>query len=415
VRARTLRVAVPLATMLLAGCAAEAGRGAAPAPPSPAASPYVDARTLRVGQILHVATGRLLTEAEALDYLSRFPVVYVGESHDSVDDHAVELTILEALEARLPGRVAVGLEMLERPFQAEADAFIRGELSERDFHRTWQKSWGSFVYYRDILRFAREKRIPIVALNASAATRRAVRDHPLSALPPEIARDVPEMDMQDPYHRAYIEAIFARHGEGAGKPLDADAFYRVQVLWDETMAQTAAAYLTSAAGRGRHLVVLAGGNHVRFGFGIPRRLFRRLPVPFVIVEPYVNPTLVAVPEARQMHVNAAPPPLRAADIYWSVRYRDLRDEEVKLGVLVEDSAGHGARVSSVLPDGPGRAAGLVPRDLITAADGAPVTDVSDLIYAVSLHRRGEAGTLEVLRAGARVTLTVTYDIVTHGR
>jgi uncharacterized iron-regulated protein len=383
-----------LALLFLAGCAASQPR-------PKVESPYVDPRTLRVGQILHLATGRLLDEPEALDYLCRFPVVYVGEAHDSADDHAVQLTVLKAMAACSPDQVALGLEMLQRPFQADADAFVRGEMSERDFQRVWQKSWGDISYHRALLRFAREKRIPLLALNASAATQKAVREHPFSALPPDAARDVPEIDAQDPYYRAYMEAMFRGHGKGVG----ADAFYRVQLLWDETMAETAATYLKSPAGRGRRLLVLAGANHVRYGFGVPRRLFRRVPLPFVIVEPYAHGADVEVPKAL---------PLRPADIYWSVRYRHLETGQVRLGILIEDVAGTGVRVTGVLPGGPGHAAGLLAGDLIVSVDGTTVNEASDVVYEVSRHKRGEKGTIEVLRGGARVPLAVTYDVLTHG-
>ena len=393
-----------LALLFLAGCATKRQS-------LDVESPYVDPRTLRVGEILHLATGRLLAKSEALDYLCRFPVVYVGEAHDNVEAHAVQLTVLKAMEACFPGQVALGLEMLQRPFQADADAFVRGEMSERDFERVWQKSWGDISYYRELLHFAREKRIPLLALNASAATRKAVREQPPSAMTPDAAREVPELDAQDPYHRAYVQAMIGGHAKG----VSADAFYRVQLLWDETMAETAAEYLKSPAGRGRRLLVLAGSNHVRYGFGIPRRLFRRVPLPFVIVEPYVHGAGVEVPKDRLMEVDVPALPLRPADLYWSVRYRDLKGEQVKLGILVEDAGGAGVRVTGVLPGGPGHAAGLLAGDLIVSVDGTEVNAAADLIHEVSRHKRGEKGTIEVLRGGTRVPLAVTYDVLTHGK
>ncbi len=398
-----LPLAPPL--LLLVGCAATQEN-------LRVESAYVDPRTLQLGQILHLATGRFLAEPEALDYLARFPVVYIGESHDSVDDHTVQLTVLKAMEERFPGQVALGLEMLQRPFQAEANAFARGQMSEKDFQRIWQKNWSDFLYYRDILLFVRERRIPLIALNADKTMRQAVREHPVAALAPEAAKDLPEMDFQDPYHRAYAEAIFGGHMKGAQDP---DAFYRVQVLWDETMAQTAAEYLKSPEGQGRRLVVLAGGNHVRYGFGIPRRLFRRVPLPFVIVEPYVNHSIVEVPKEKQMDVDAPMLPLRPADIYWSVNYRDLRDQRVKLGILIEDSDGTGVRVTGVLPDGPGHKAGLLKGDLIVSVDGTEVKEAFDLTYQVGLHKAGDKGTIEVLRMGERRRVPVTYDVIKHGK
>jgi uncharacterized iron-regulated protein len=374
-------------------------------------SPYVDPRTLRVGEILHLATGRLLAQSEALDYLCRFPVVYVGEAHDNAEAHAVQLTVLKAMEACFPGQVTLGLEMLQRPFQADADAFVRGEMSERDFERVWQRSWGDISYYRDLLLFAREGRVPLLALNASAAARKAVREQPTAAMTPDAAREVPEIDAQDPYYRAYVQAMLGGHGRG----VDADALYRVQLLWDETMAETAAEYLKSPGGRGRRLLVLAGTGHVRYGFGIPRRLFRRLPLPFVIVEPYVHGAGVEAPHDRLTEVKVPALPLRPADIYWAVRYRDLKGEQVKLGVLIEDAGGLGVRVTGVLPGGPGHAAGILAGDLIVSVDGIEVNEPADLIHEVGRHRRGEKGTIVVLRAGTRVPLAVTYDVLTPGK
>lgn len=402
-RLRSLLLSLPLLSLI--GCA---GTQAS----LRAESPYVDPPSLQLGQILHLATGKLLTESEALDYVSGFPVVYVGESHDSADDHAVQLRVLEAIEGRFPGQVALGLEMLERPFQPEATAFARGEMSERDFQRVWQKSWGDFFYYRDILLFVRDKGIPLIALNASRAMRQVVRDSPLSAAGREAARDLPQMDFQDPYHRAYVEAMFAGHTKGTE---GADAFYRVQVLWDETMAQTGAEYLKSPEGKGRRLVVFAGGSHVRYGFGIPRRLFRRVPLPFVIVEPYVNSSIVEVAKEKQMDVDLPVLPLRPADIYWSVNYRDLRDQQVRLGILIEDAGGSGVRVTGVLPGGPGAQAGLIKGDLILSVDGTEVKEVADLTYEVGLHKPGDEGTIEVLRMGERLRLATRYDVVKHGR
>src|SRR5262249_16764673 len=304
------------------------------------------------------------------------------------------------------------LEMLQRPFQPEATAFVRGEMSEADFRRVWHRSWSDFSAYRDILMFAREKGIPLVALNASTATRQAVREHSLSALTPDIAKEVPATQGQAPSRRTYLVATFAGHASD-GRALD--AFYRVQLLWDETMAQTAAAYLGSPAGADRQLIVFAGANHVRYGFGIPRRLFRRIPLPFVILEPYVNTSVVEGSKSTLMNVEPPALPLPPADICWSGTYRDVRDKQVRLGLMVEDAGAAGPRVTGVLPDGPAQAAGVLVGDVIITVDGVAVKEVSDLTYQVSLHKRGDQGTLEVLRRAERVSLAVTYDAIKHGR
>lgn len=303
--------------ILLAGCAA-------PRTQLDVSSPYRDPSTLQKGEILHVATGVLVSERQLLEYLSRYPVVFVGETHDSLDDHAIQLFILEGLHERQAGNLALGLEMLPRDAQAELDAYVRGEMDEGEFVPIWTRHWGdSFAYYEKILRYAREKRLDVLALNAEADVRRAVRSRPVGESDPDVAERIPEMDLEDPHHRAMTEAIFASHPMGTQH---LEAFYRVQVLWDETMAQTAARYLESPEGKGKQLVILAGGHHVQHGYGIPRRLFRRVPLPFVIVLPFP----VEIPENkkdRMMQVEVPDLPVPAGDFFWATGYTSLEDLE----------------------------------------------------------------------------------------
>lgn len=300
---------------LLAGCAAHGTH-------LNVESPYKDAASLQKGQILHLATGQIVSEPQLLEYLRSYRVIYVGETHDSLDDHAVQSTLFQGLHERSPNNLALGLEMLPRDAQAELDAYIRGEMDQEGFHRLWTLHWGhTFPYYEEILEYAREHRIKVLALNTEKALKKAVRERPVEEIESDLAARLPEMDLKDPHHRAAIEAIFEAHQMG---PRDTEAFYRVQVLWDEAMAQTAAEYLESPEGEGKQLVIFAGGHHIRYGYGIPRRLFRRVPVPFVIVLPLA----VEIPENKQdrmMDVEAPALPMPPGDFLWAVSYTDLED------------------------------------------------------------------------------------------
>ncbi|MBI5439763.1 MAG: ChaN family lipoprotein, partial [Deltaproteobacteria bacterium] len=279
------------------------------------------------------------------------------------------------------------------------------------FAKVWAENWGASSYadYREILRYARESSIPLVALNAGKELRSAVRAGGIEGLDPQLAKDLPEIHPDD-YHRGVTLAILAGHS----MPIkDLEAFYRVQVLWDETMARSAADFLESPEGRGRRLVVLAGGNHVRHGFGIPRRLFLREPLPYVIVEPFVNRARVEVPREKLMDVSVPSVPLRSADIYWSVRYTET--EKVMLGVTIEETGGKGVRVLGVMPASAGEKAGLRAGDVIVSIDGKPVRELVDLTFEVNLHKPGDTGPLEVERDGRTVPLSVTYFAPEHGK
>ncbi|MFQ5559332.1 MAG: ChaN family lipoprotein [Nitrospinota bacterium] len=215
---------------------------------------------------MHVATGRTLSTQELIDYLSAFRVVYAGETHDSVEDHKVQLEIIKGLFKKFPRKIAIGFEMLQRPSQPDVDAFINGKLSKKEFLKVWSKNWhGMYDYYEDIIGFARENNIKILALNAEDDLRKIFRDTEIEKIDEETKKRLPEMDFEDPHYNAFIAAVFGGHGKGEGSLKYVEMFKKMQTLWDETMAETAAKYLQSPEGEGKRLIVISGGGHVQFG------------------------------------------------------------------------------------------------------------------------------------------------------
>jgi uncharacterized iron-regulated protein len=380
--------------------------------PSSIESPYEDLSLLRDGQILHRATGRLLTEKELVNYLGGYSVVYVGETHDSKNDHEVELKILKGLNEKFPGQIALGMEMLCRPSQTDVDAYINGELDDREFEKVWLDNWGNYNYYNKILMFARDNRIPIVALNAGKDLQKAVMEKGLDGLDEAMRKRLPVIDFNDPYYLEFCRAVFAAHTAGSNI---AEVFNQVQSLWDETMAETAARFLQSGAGKDRKLMIMAGGDHVQYGFGIPRRLFRRLPLPYVIVSPYAV-EISKEKQANIMDVKLPNLPMPPADVYWGVVYEGLDDDPVLLGVTCKKiDSGVGLLITGVMPGSPAEKGGLKKGDVILKMDGGAIKEVSDLKYQVGLHKPGEQGSIEIRRGNERLTVTVTYDPLKNGK
>jgi uncharacterized iron-regulated protein len=412
---RGIRASLPALAVALAltGCAAPRGAHPPPGyPPAPSAStalspdlgesPYRRIDGLAEGTILHVPTGVELTRVQLVDLLAGARIVYVGEAHNNVRHHRVQLDILTALVDRFPGKVAVGMEMFQRPSQPDLDRWSRGELDEPAFQTVWYENWTEdYDYYRDILTFIRDRRIPLLALNASERTARALAEGGPSALPADERRLIPDIDTSDPFHRRQMEAVFGAHAKGAGF----EAFYRTMLLWDETMAQTVAEFVTGPAGRDKTLVVFAGGGHVAHGFGIPRRAFRRAPVPYVTVVPHTCVT--DAPADRPdlvMNIEPVALPLPVADVVWATGYEDLEGSKVRLGVRIEPGNG-GVVVNGVEADSAAARAGVREGDLIVAVDGVAVRKPVDLIRRIRAHHPGDHASLGV----ARGTETLTID------
>ncbi len=67
------------------------------------------------------------------------------------------------------------------------------------------------------------------------------------------------------------------------------------------------------------------------------------------------------------------------------------------------------QIYEIVPDGPGEKAGLVFGDCVVRADGEPVGSVNDLLRIRRRHGAGEALTLEIDRAGTRLTVDVILE------
>jgi uncharacterized iron-regulated protein len=393
-----MKLAVKLACCLLfmAGCARH---------PVQWESPYKELGALQEGEILHLSTGVKIDREQLVELLEGVRIVYVGEAHDNMKCHETQLDILQALSERYPGEIAVGMEMLQRPSQDAANQWSAGELDEKHFAKIWADNWSNdFNYYRPILRYIRDHNIPLIALRASDDWLKRARQEDGGAQAQGGEETFPELDLDDPYHRSHMEAVFEKHPH---KKRDFEAFYRVQVLWDESMAQSIAEFLDSEEGRNKRVVVFAGGHHVEYGYGIPRRLFRRAPLPYAIVLP-VTVRMPSDKEHKLMPVEFSEIPFRPGDFVWIVGYEDLSSQKVYLGVMVRDTD-EGVRVMGTMKNSTAEKIGLQKEDVITAMDGEAVEIKFDLTYLIGLKKPGDQGVLEVLRENQPLSIDVTFE------
>ena len=366
-------------------------------------SPYRELSSLEEGDILHLPTGIKITKEQLTHMLGAAQVIYVAETHDNIHSHKVQLEILKALAERHPQKMAVGMEMLKRSSQDAADKWISGRLGEKDFVKVWIENWSNnFEYYRSILRYMRDNKIPLVALLAPDDWTEKIKNES-SIKTKEDEDTLPEMDYEDPYYFDYIRAFFGEHPMGG---LDFDDFYKVQVLRDESMAESITEYLQSEQGRDKKILIFAGGHHVQYGFGIPRRVFRRLQIPYAIVVP-ITIHIPAEKMHKVMHVHLPEIPFQPGDFAWIVGYEDLRDQKVYLGVIVQDTD-DGVKVLGMLKDSTAEEVGLQKDDIVTAVDGEPVETKFDLTYLIGLKEPGDKGLIEVLRNNESLRFEVTF-------
>ncbi len=223
------------------------------------------------------AKGAPVPIGEFLNQIKGAASVCLGESHDDAAHHHLHARLVEqwSRAAREAGReLAVGFEMFEASTQPALDAFSRGEwtfqglLVASDWRHRW--GWDPSAYER-LFDVARQSGVELLALNAPRELTRRVARGGLESLPPSVAAALPDLVLNDPEHRQAFAAALGPHGFGMAH----DNVYAAQVIWDETMATRADAWLARGTAKPRLLIVIAGNGHCHDS-AIPRRLARRL-------------------------------------------------------------------------------------------------------------------------------------------
>ncbi|MFB2833556.1 ChaN family lipoprotein [Floridanema evergladense] len=220
------------------------------------------------------------TTPEFLQNLTKANVIYLGETHTSEADHKAQLEIIQQIYGKKP-KIAIAMEMFQRPYQGAIDRYLAGKITEQELltQTEYQQRWGfPWEYYAPILRFAKENRLPVLALNTPSEVTRKVARQGLESLTPEEKKYIPpiaEIRTDNTEYRQMLLDVFNQHQKGGhGSSASFERFFSAQVLWDETMAENIAEFVK--ANPNHTVIVLAGQGHLVYGYGIPSRVARRL-------------------------------------------------------------------------------------------------------------------------------------------
>jgi aminopeptidase N len=328
----------------------------------------------RPTEVIDLST--LKTLPDAIEGASGKKIVYVGEYHDQYAHHLVELEVIKGLYLKNQ-KVAVGMEMFQRPFQKVLDDYISGAIDEREFLKKSEyfKRWGyDYNLYKPILDFARAEKIPVIALNQRTEIIDKVSKNGMDALTDEEKKEVPQqMDLSDDKYRDRLKDIFNQHKGSDEKSFD--FFYQAQVLWDETMALSVDEFLKKDPDF--NMVVFAGGGHLAYGSGIPKRAFRRNGFPYLIV---LNDGDVEKDIANYLVLPQALEGVAAPRLMVALKVRNNR-----------------VFVTSMPEDSVSKKAGIKVGDTILSLDGTNVENVEDLKLELFFKKKDDVVKVKVLR------------------
>ncbi len=365
--------------------------------------------------VTDAATGELLTPAGLARRLAETRIVFVGESHTSIDFHRAQLRLIEELD-RAGREVLIGLEMYPYTEQEHLDAWHRGLLTEEGFVTLsrWYESWGyPWGYYRDIFLYARDHGIPLFAINAPREVVSEVREKGLDGLAEEDRAHLPEtIDLDSDEHRALFRAYFEpeeepdEDGDGGGlhsgmSDEQLEAMFAAQVSWDATMAHNAVAALREHGGEDAILVVLVGSGHVAYGLGAERQA----------AGSFDGETASVIPIPVADADGEATPTVRAsyADFVWGLPPEtDELYPSLGLSTTAAGDDDPRRKVIFVSEGSAAEAAGVRVGDLLLALDGEPIPDKETLQRRMAEKRWGDAARLTVERGDEPVEIEVTF-------
>jgi uncharacterized iron-regulated protein len=212
--------------------------------------------------------------SEMLKDIVKSRVVFIGENHTEFSSHLNQLKIIKAMYKK-DKNLAIGMEMFQKPFQEVLDDFIAGKITEKEMiiKTEYFKRWKyDYELYRPIMLFAKEKQIPIIALNIDRDITKKVVGEGLDALSDEQLSLVPSsIDYANTNYKEMLREIFGMHQSQSFKNFE--EFYHAQLIWDETMATNIVDFLHKNPKY--NMAVLAGNGHIIHGYGIPSRIKRR--------------------------------------------------------------------------------------------------------------------------------------------
>ena len=320
----------------------------------------------------------LETIDDIISQLTGSRVIYVGENHDQYAHHMNQLKVIKKIHDA-GYKLAVGMEMFQKPYQQVVDDYMAGRIDEYAFLKKTEyfSRWRyDYNLYKPIIDYLKQQHIPLVALNIQGDLTRKVAREGIYDLPDKQKKQLPsDMNFSNETYRKELDQVDLVHNKQEGLQ-DFNYFLQAQMLWDEGMAESAYRFL---ANHPEHkMVILAGNGHVRHKYGIPDRLYRRNHELF---------TVVVQDEEIEDGV---------AD-YVLLTTKLSGKGSLKLGVMVEEKD-QGLVILGVSQNSPAQKAELQKGDVIEMFSGHPIQSLADLTLALFYGKIGSTVKIKVKRA-----------------
>jgi uncharacterized iron-regulated protein len=400
-------------------------------PPPTGAKLPVDAACMAPGAWFDPATGETLAFPGLIDRFAERPVVLLGESHASAEDHRWQLQVLAALFARNPD-LTIGFEAFPRRLQPVLDRWVSGKLSRKQFlaDSEWEDVWGFPPdLYMPIFHFARMNRIPMLALNVDRSLVARVGKEGWDAIPVDERQGIGSPDAPSTEYRESLGRVFAQHrspkdadteeGKNGDNPESAPptladpndpAFARfvdAQLTWDRAMAEAIATARNED--KSRQVVGIIGRGHVDYGYGVAHQL-----AGLGIEDTALLATWSTDRDCADLVSEAGIPVANAlfAVAADEVTHPGGKPRGPRLGVLLSETEA-GVRIDGVVEKSVAEQAGIRKGDIVRQAAGREIAKSIDLAKIIRATPYGTWLPISIERDKERLDLVAKFPARPH--
>jgi len=142
-------------------------------------------------------------------------VVLVGETHTDYGHHLNQLAVIKKTHEKWGGVLSIGLEMVQQPFQKYLNDYIEDKITEREMLHgvQWYSRWRyDFRLYRPIFDFAKQHKIPLIALNIPQELTKRISKVGIDGLTPNERKQLPHfVDKSNAEYTKRLRKIFGMH------------------------------------------------------------------------------------------------------------------------------------------------------------------------------------------------------------
>jgi len=354
------------------------------------------------GKIYSAREGKAIPFSRMIKEMNESNFVYIGETHNSLPMHDIQLKIIQALHEQ-DRNLTVGLEMFPVSHQETLNKWNMGILSQEEFiqESQWYVTWNfNFGFYEGIFKLTKDSKIPLYALNAPRKLITQIRMKGWDALSEEEKEIVPNPDLSHEEHKTLIRTIFESaelppQMKGRGLEMVFEGLYRAQSAWDEVMALNA---VHAQKREDKKVVVMVGSGHLLYNLGMNRRAYERSHLPFKTV------VCIEIPEGEE----SIPVSRALADYIWGIPEEKI-PAFPSVGLRLKKFDGLDNLVVESNPiNGVAMDAGFEKGDVILSVDGKSFFDINELRIYLAQFTWNDEVKFQLLRDARQVEILLKF-------